>query len=97
MRDTTAPVRERRPPRSPLKPTGPSGATVDLLRDGDDAVSGSLAATCTPASGSVFAAGHDDGHVHGDRRDGNTGSATFTVTVRDTTAPVVTRARAHHR
>jgi len=33
--------------------------------------------------------GRDDGHLHGDRRLGNTASCSFTVTVNDTTPPAV--------
>jgi hypothetical protein len=48
------------------------------------------AATCLPASGSTFAAGQTTVTCQATDAVGNTGSATFTVTVTDNTPPVIT-------
>jgi len=70
--------------------TGPGGAAVPFSVGATDIVDGPVAATCSPSSGFVFPLGATrvdctatDGH-------GNVATATFTVTVRDTTAPLVT-------
>jgi hypothetical protein len=72
--------------------TGPDGAVVTFTAPtADDAVSGSPAVTCSPASGSTFAidavatitcSATDSSH--------NTGSSTFTIAVRDSTGPALT-------
>ena len=88
--DTTAPV-VTPPADVVVEATGPSGAVATFAdATAADIVDGPLPATCDHASGDGFAIGETtvicsatDGH-------GNTGSASFTVTVTDTTAPVVT-------
>ena len=46
--------------------------------------------SCTPPSGSTFALGTTSVNCSADDSAGNTTSGSFTVTVRDTTAPVLT-------
>ena len=55
-----------------------------------DLVSGNLAVTCTPASGSTFALGINTVTCRATDAAGNTGSATFTIEVQDQTKPEVT-------
>ncbi len=55
-----------------------------------DTISGSLAASCSPASGSIFAIGTTTVACTATDTAGNTATASFTVTVSDTTAPVLT-------
>jgi hypothetical protein len=71
---------------------GSNGALVTFTANGSDVEQGTIAASCSPASGSTFPVGTttvsctvtDVAHA--------TASGSFTVTVRDTTAPVVTAA-----
>jgi hypothetical protein len=88
--DTTRPVVT--PPADVVaEATGPGGATVSYpAATAIDLVGGTLAAPCVPASGSTFAIGPTTVTCTATDAVGNTGSATFTVTVRDTTRPVVT-------
>ena len=59
-----------------------------------DAVDGTVAATCNPASGSVFPFGTTVVTCSATDSHGNTGTASFTVKVQDTTPPAVTAAAA---
>src|SRR6185436_6681955 len=69
----------------------PSGAAVTYgAASASDLVDGSLAASCSPASGSTVALGTTTGNCSATDAHGNTGSNSFSVTVQDTTAPVVT-------
>jgi hypothetical protein len=70
--------------------TGPTGAAVTFTATASDTVSGALSPTCTPASGSTFAIGTKTVSCIATDAAGNTGSATFQVTVVDTTAPTLT-------
>ena len=70
--------------------TGPAGANVSFSASASDIVDGTVAVVCTPSSGSTFpltttlvTCDATDAHH-------NQASATFNVTVRDTTAPIVT-------
>ena len=69
----------------------PSGASVSYNASATDIVDGDLIPTCTPASGSLFPLGTTAVTCSATDSAGNTGSATFTVTVEqtvaDTTAP----------
>ena len=53
--------------------------------------------TCTPASGTTFALGATTVNCSATDAAGNEATGSFTVTVRDTTAPVLHAARRHHR
>lgn len=73
--------------------TGPAGAVVTYAAaTATDDVDGSVAATCAPASGSVFPIGATTVTCTASDAAGNLGSATFTVTVADTAAPTVSAA-----
>ncbi|HEV2528485.1 MAG TPA: HYR domain-containing protein [Thermomicrobiales bacterium] len=68
--------------------TSGNGAEVDFMASARDAVDGTIEPICSPSSGSAFAIGQTTVTCTAtDSRD-NRGSATFTVTVRDTLPPV---------
>jgi hypothetical protein len=76
-----------------VEATGPSGASADYTSGATDALSGVVGETsCTPASGSTFPLGTTTVSCSAIDAAGNTGTTTMTVTVVDTTAPVVTYA-----
>ncbi|HET7486885.1 MAG TPA: HYR domain-containing protein [Acidimicrobiales bacterium] len=90
VRDTTAPVVTAPGPVT-AEATGPNGAAVTYGEaTGADLVDGAVAASCSTASGSVFPLGVTTVTCTATDAHGNTGSATFSVTVRDTTAPAIT-------
>ncbi len=87
--DTTAP-QVTVPDNMIVEATGPSGAVVTYPdATAVDLVDGPRPATCTPASGSTFPLGQTTVTCSATDTAGNTGSSTFQVLVRDTTAPVV--------
>jgi hypothetical protein len=71
--------------------TGPGGATVTYTAPiATDQVDGSVTPVCTPASNSTFALGTTTVSCAATDAHGNSSTATFTVTVVDTTPPVLT-------
>jgi HYR domain len=91
VQDTTPPI-VTAPANVSASTNDPGGTTVTY---GDasakDTVDGSLTPSCSPASGSNFPVGQTTVTCSATDSHGNTGSATFTVTVtlNDTTPPVV--------
>ena len=86
--DTTAPTLAV-PGDQTVEATDPGGATVTYTATASDLVAGAISPSCNPASGATFPLGAttvtcsaNDGH-------GNTAQASFTVTVVDRTAPVL--------
>jgi hypothetical protein len=74
-----------------VEATSPAGAAVTFTATANDAQDGTLAANCTPASGSTFPLGTTSvGCSATDSKGVMTTALPFTVTVRDTTPPVVT-------
>jgi hypothetical protein len=69
--------------------TGPNGAAVTYAGRATDLVSGEAAVTFDPPSGSTFPLGATPVTARSVDAAGNAVSATFTVTVRDTTAPAI--------
>jgi hypothetical protein len=69
--------------------TGPTGAVVMFSMTALDVVDGSRPVTCSPASGSVFAIGNTTVTCTAEDEAGNVGTATFVVSVVDTTDPAV--------
>jgi hypothetical protein len=93
VQDTTAPSVTAPAPVT-TEATGPSGATATYgAASASDLVDGSVAATCAPPSGSTFPLGVTTVTCSATDSAGNTGTATTTVTVHDTTPPVVTAPR----
>jgi hypothetical protein len=88
VRDTTPPAVSV-PANIASEATGPLGAAVTFSVSATDLVDGATGASASPPSGWTFPLGTTA--VTATRTDahGNTGSASFTVTVRDTTPPVV--------
>jgi len=87
--DSTAPV-VTVPANLTVEATGPSGATAAFATSAFDDVDGSLPTSNTPDSGSLFPLGSTTVTASATDAAGNTGSASFTVTVIDSTAPVIT-------
>jgi hypothetical protein len=79
-------------PTSPIAApaTSASGAVVTFTATASDLVDGSEAVTCVPASGSTFAIGSTTVNCSATDAHNNTTHGSFTVTVSDTTPPVVT-------
>ncbi len=86
--DATPPV-WKVPANLIVEATGPTGAIVNYIAsatDPDDAVSSQ---SCLPASGTVFPLGTTTVTCTATDMHGNTGTAQFTVTIVDTTAPAL--------
>ena len=83
VQDTTDPV-VNVPANVTREATGPTGATANYTASASDVVDGVTAATCAPASGSTFAIGTNTVTCFRIDAAGNTGTASFTVTVKGT-------------
>ncbi|MBI3329040.1 MAG: HYR domain-containing protein, partial [Nitrospinae bacterium] len=86
--DTTAPVLTL-PSNITAEATAASGRAVSYTATATDAVDGSRPVTCTPASGSTFPLGPTTVTCSASDTRGNTATGSFTVTVVDTTPPVL--------
>lgn len=75
-----------------VEATGASGATVEYSVSASDVVDGDLSSLveCDPISGSIFAIETTEVSCEVTDSASNTGSASFFVTVQDTTAPTIT-------
>jgi HYR domain len=69
--------------------TSPAGAVVMFTASANDNADGPLTPVCSPASGSTFGLGTTTVTCSATDSRGNTGTATFRVTVRDTTPPTL--------
>jgi hypothetical protein len=88
--DTTAPVIANVPPDIAAEATSPSGAIVVYAAPtAFDDRNGAVAVTCAPASGTVFPLGVTSVTCTAADAAGNMASAAFSVTVADTTPPVI--------
>ncbi len=87
--DTTDPV-VTVPPDVTTEAAGPGGAAVTFSASATDDVDGALTPTCVPASGSTFPLGMTTVTCSATDASGNTGTASFAVTVVDTTPPAIT-------
>ena len=82
VRDTTDPVLGGVPGDKSVTTANPSGASVSWSAPtAHDSVSGNLAVTCSPASGSTFPVGTTTVHCSASDGAGNSASASFRVTV----------------
>jgi HYR domain len=87
--DTTAPV-VTVPADITKEAAGPSGAQVTYIATASDAVDGMITPTCDTPSGSMFPLGTTTVTCSAHDAAGNTGGASFHVTVQDTTPPTLT-------
>ncbi len=87
--DTTAPALTL-PSPSTTEATGPNGATLTYTASASDTVDGTVAVTCTPASGSTFGLGATTVTCTATDTASNEATGSFTVTVADTTPPALT-------
>jgi hypothetical protein len=78
------------PANTSVEATGPTGAVFTFTATAVDALDGSRPVTCTPSSGATFPMGATTVNCSAVDAQGNPGSASFTVTVVDTTPPNVT-------
>jgi sugar lactone lactonase YvrE len=69
---------------------GPGGTVVTFAASAMDAVDGPTAVSCAPASGSLFPLGRTVVICSSTDSQGNTAQDRFSITVRDTTPPVLT-------
>jgi hypothetical protein len=87
--DTTPPS-VHVPANITLEAAGPTGTIATFEASAIDQVDGSVAVTCLSPSGSLFSLGTSTVTCSATDSRANVGTAQFTVTVRDTTAPTVT-------
>lgn len=86
--DTTAPTLTL-PDDITEEATGPDGAAVTFSATASDLVDGNVPVLCLPASGSTFPITTTTVECSAVDSRGNTADGSFTVTVEDTTAPVL--------
>jgi hypothetical protein len=88
--DTTAPILGGVGPDITVEATSPAGAAASWpVPTAFDLVDGARPVSCTPAAGGTFALGTTTVTCSASDTRGNEASRGFTVTVRDTTAPVI--------
>jgi large repetitive protein len=87
--DTTPPT-VTVPANKTVEATGPSGAVVTFSATASDIVDGAVSVSCLPASGATFGFGTKTVTCSASDSRNNIGSASFVVTVVDTTAPSLT-------
>lgn len=90
--DQTAPVFTGTPSNRQVEANGPAGSVVNFpIPTATDALDGPIATVvCTPASGSTFPLGTTTVTCTASDSHGNTGTASFSVSVIDTTKPTLT-------
>ncbi len=86
--DTTPPV-VTVPANITTEATGPAGAIVTFFASATDNVDGPVPVTCSPASGTTFPLGTTTVQCTAMDAQHNIGSASFLITVRDTTPPTL--------
>ncbi len=92
----TVTVKDTKPPTITVpsgitaEATGPSGASATYAVSATDTVSGSLTPSCDRSSGSTFPVGATTVSCTATDGSGNSASATFIVTVKDTKPPTIT-------
>ena len=89
VKDTVKPV-VTVPGGMTAEATGPAGAPVDYSASATDNVDGSITPSCSPSSGSTFPLGATTVTCTATDSSGNKASASFGVTVQDTTKPTIT-------
>jgi large repetitive protein len=92
VRDTTPPALQSVPGNRTAEATSAAGASVSFpLPTATDAVDSTPTVTCSPGSGSTFQLGTTTVRCTARDDSNNSSSQTFTVTVRDTTPPTITK------
>jgi hypothetical protein len=86
--DTAAPIITV-PANQTLEATSAAGATATFSASANDLVAGAVAVAYSSASGSTFALGINTVVLTATDATGNKATRTFTICVRDTTAPVI--------
>ena len=89
VKDVTPPVLSL-PASQTLEATGPGGAPATFSGSALDNVDGSVPVIFSPASGTTFVLGTTTVTATATDAAGNTATGSFTITVQDTTAPVLT-------
>jgi hypothetical protein len=89
VRDTTPPLLTL-PSNLVAEAQGPAGAILTYAVSAMDLVSGAVVPMCSPTSGNTFPIGTTTVTCSAADALGNTSRGSFTVTVRDTTPPVIT-------
>jgi hypothetical protein len=87
--DTAGPILNL-PASFTIEATSASGAVATYTATATDAVDGSRLVTCSPASGSTFPLGATTVNCSASDTTGHTSNGSFSITVQDTTAPVLT-------
>ncbi len=91
VQDTTPPTISGVPAGFSVEATGPSGAVAAYTSPtASDLVDGSDPVNCAPASGSTFPVGTTNVNCTSADAHGNTATASFQISVVDTTAPTIT-------
>jgi N-acetylneuraminic acid mutarotase len=85
----TKPPKVKAPNNMKVEATGPSGAVVTFAATATDKVDGSIPVACAPASGAAFPLGATDVTCSATNSFGLSDTDSFTITVRDTTAPLI--------
>jgi hypothetical protein len=88
VQDTTAPALTL-PATITTEATSGSGAAVSYTATATDLVDGSVAISCSPASGATFPLGNNTVNCSASDSHGNNASGSFGVVVQDTTAPTL--------
>jgi len=88
VQDTTPPTLTL-PSNITQEATGPAGNAVTYSASATDLVDGARPVTCVPPSGSVFPITTTTVNCSSSDTRGNTANGSFTVTVQDTTPPVI--------
>lgn len=88
VQDTTPPTLTL-PANQVLEATSPAGSVASFTATASDIVDGVRPVLCAPASGSIFPLGVTTVNCTASDFHGNTASGQFTITVRDTTPPLV--------
>jgi hypothetical protein len=87
--DTTPPVIQSHANLVAEATSGAGASVTYAVPTANDSLDGSVAVTCAPASGSVFALGHTTVTCSAQDAAANSASSSFDIHVRDTTAPSI--------